>query len=171
MCSAWNAKQVLKYVLLASTPLIFWLSSILVLSTPTPYLVIASGSMTPNYLAGDLVVVRGVQWSNIRVDDVIVFRSPRPGDARIYIHRAVGVLAKEDGEYVKTRGDDSPYADSWLIPGENVLGRVIAKFPGLGRIRVAAGRHFLHVILLLVIVNGAVFLISAMVQSRRGYPS
>jgi signal peptidase len=123
-------------------------------------MVIASGSMEPSFRAGDLVVVRGTPFEKIQIDDVIVFRSPRPGDERVYIHRAIGFVSKDGTTYVRTKGDDISVSDSWLTSEEDYIGRILAKIPLVGRIRLAAGPNVLNVILVIVLVNLVYFILT-----------
>lgn len=155
-----DCKDVLKYTLVATAPLLLWFCALLILSTPTPFLVVASGSMNPGYKSGDLIIVRGVRYEKVRPDDVIVFRSPRVGDANLYIHRVVGLVSKEGHSYVRTKGDGSAYADSWLVSEEKVLGKVVASIPGLGIMRILAGRYFPHIVSVLSGLNVVYFVLS-----------
>jgi signal peptidase len=116
-------------------------------------MVIASGSMEPNYGPGDLVVVGGVPFEKVEIGDVIVFRSPRPGDERVYVHRVVGFASKGGEKYIRTKGDDISVSDSWLTSEEEFIGRILVKIPWIGRLRLAAGPNVLHVIIAIVLIN------------------
>jgi signal peptidase len=123
-------------------------------------MVIASGSMEPSFRAGDLVVVRGIPFEEIHIGDVIVFRSPRPGDERVYVHRVVGFVSKAGETYIRTKGDDVSVSDSWLTSEEDYIGRILARVPWIGRLRLAAGPNVLNVITVIVLLNLAYFVLT-----------
>jgi len=49
----------------------------IILATTTPFVVVASGSMSPALEVGDIVIVQGVPPTSIQVGDIVVFNSPQ----------------------------------------------------------------------------------------------
>ena len=77
-------------------------------------------SMNPTLKPGDRLRVTPYENNRIRVGDVVVFHTPE--GKRQVTHRAVSV----DSRGVKTRGDNNNNIDSWVLPPEEIIGRVVS---------------------------------------------
>ena len=134
----------------------FYLVSMLVLQTPTPYTVVVSESMVPTLNVGDLVIVQGVPEDSIQVGDIIIFYTDFWGSSILtypVIHRVVDIYEGNEtvpvinqpannnsyynGRWFKTKGDNNFGADSNPTPyfyngRVQVLGRMIFKIPYVG---------------------------------------
>ena len=98
----------------------------------TPLVVVEGNSMLPTLYSGDLVVIYKPQPQDIRVGDIVVYRSPLTG--RLVIHRVIEIN-ECDGSYCYiTKGDNNLHPDnspmlalepSTGIPYEDVVGVVI----------------------------------------------
>jgi len=100
---------------------------------------VLSGSMEPALKVGGVVVTQPVGVEDIREGDVITFYSPL-GD-RLTTHRVIArVTSIQDTEFVqlamatpteespvyfRTKGDANEDADPFLVPAENVVGKVV----------------------------------------------
>ncbi|MBI2576627.1 signal peptidase I [Candidatus Woesearchaeota archaeon] len=88
---------------------------------------------------GDIMVLYGKDPKDIRVGDVIVFKSRRPDPI---IHRVVKVTQEEGTYYFQTKGDHnekvikSPMLDESKIPQDQVLGNAVFRVPFLGYIKI-----------------------------------
>jgi hypothetical protein len=91
-------------------------------------------SMKPSLCDRDLLEVVPPHKKPPRVGDVIVFHPPT-GD-RTIVHRVIGTL----GDGMRTRGDNSPAVDPWLLRRRDVMGRVVARWRAQKRRKVAGGR-------------------------------
>jgi signal peptidase len=81
---------------------------------------IRGASMSPTLRDGDLVEVRPVEPAQLRVGDLVLFKTQQ-GD--LLVHRCV-TKSDENGQvWFTTKGDASPSFDSPIGP-EQVLGRV-----------------------------------------------
>ena len=103
----------------------------LLLGTTTPMLAVASGSMSPTLVRGDLVLVQHVAPSEVTVGTILVFSSRcLPGPT---IHRVVAISSAADGtpQYT-TRGDANPAPDACPVTYGEVEGRVVSVVPALG---------------------------------------
>jgi signal peptidase len=88
---------------------------------------IASGSMSPSMLVGDVAITRQVPAEQIEVGDVIRFRDGKYST----VHRVVEVQ-KEGGEITFiTRGDTNETNDP-PVPGRHLEGKVILTVPKIG---------------------------------------
>jgi signal peptidase len=102
----------------------------LFLATDNPFIVIASGSMSPALEVGDVIIVQGVPPTSIQIGDIIVFDSPQKTQT---IHRVTQIQTQSNGTILfKTKGDANPGEDAYLTPEQNVHGRVSYRIPWLG---------------------------------------
>jgi len=132
------------------------------LADATPYTVL-TGSMSPAYPAGTLVVVRPVDLDDVGVGDVVTYQL-RSGEPAVATHRVVGVGWTAEGEKVlTTRGDANSATDAKPVREVQLRGEVWYSVPWVGRlnvlmspdqhrllVRLAAGALFLYAVVLLV---------------------
>jgi signal peptidase I len=75
-------------------------------------------SMHPTLEVGDGLQVLPYHGRQIRCGDVVVF--PHPSKQSLVVHRVVRV----DGQGIRTRGDNSPADDPWVLAADRILGQV-----------------------------------------------
>ena len=86
---------------------------------------------------GDIMVLYGTSPQNIKIGDVIVFKTSQPDPI---IHRVVGVTKESSSIYFQTKGDNNP--DSIISLGENrvssssLIGRAVIRIPFLGWVKI-----------------------------------
>lgn len=80
------------------------------------------------FARGDIIVVRGKE--NYEVGDVIIYHTQSQGMP--IVHRLIEI---ENGEY-RTKGDNNPIIDPWIVEKKNVEGEVVFVIPYLGFIKV-----------------------------------
>lgn len=92
-------------------------------------IVIASGSMTPKILKGDVVVIEKIpNKKDIEVGEVIAYRYNKI----IVVHRLVKKI-KVDGEYIYySKGDANNDIDNYKITEDMIIGVVNVKIPYIG---------------------------------------
>lgn len=88
--------------------------------------VVHTGSMSPTYRPGSLVIDRPANGHYQR-GEVITFRHSE-GNDDLVTHRVVAVTPKG----IHTKGDANRTADVWTIPTDQVQGSVIVGLPYLG---------------------------------------
>ena len=94
---------------------------------------IISPSMEPNIKVYDAVFVIKKDVDKLVTGDIITFYSTNPlYGGRPITHRIVERLAS--GEFV-VKGDANEEADPETVPSENIIGKVIIKAPGLGKLQ------------------------------------
>ena len=111
------------------------------LNTEKPLMAVVSDSMVPTLNKGDIVVVKGVPASDIKVGDIIVYYNPyRNIDV---VHRVVGIEIVDGKKYFITKGDNNPYADqdprariAPPVSEEMLKGKVVLVIPKIGLIKV-----------------------------------
>ena len=98
---------------------------------------IISPSMTPNIKVYDVVFVKKVDTSDLKVDDVITFYSTNSffGGTPI-THRIVEILdVPQNGTMYRVKGDANEDADQEKVLPTNVVGKVVFKIPQLGKLQ------------------------------------
>jgi signal peptidase len=88
-----------------------------------------SGSMEPQLKVGGVVINRPVEAGEVKVGDIITFHSPL--NENLTSHR---VTAVEDGSTVnfQTKGDANDHDDPFVVPAQNLAGKVCFHIPYLG---------------------------------------
>jgi signal peptidase len=91
---------------------------------------VQSGSMTPAYPMGSLLVIGQIDAGDVEPGMAVVFEDPRePG--RLVTHRVLGTSAAESLQFV-TQGDANANADPTPVPARLVRGRVLWGVSHLG---------------------------------------
>jgi signal peptidase len=85
--------------------------------------VVPTNSMSPTINPGALVVF--VRQDNYAVDDIIAFNVANVS----IMHRIVEITPA--GSF-KTKGDNNPTEDPWIVPHVNVLGKLVFSIPEIG---------------------------------------
>ncbi len=111
-------------------------------------LIVLSGSMSPTYVVGDVIYYEEVKQEELKVMDVITFKSG--GDSYV-THRITDII---DGEY-ETKGDASLSVDAEHVKFENVKGRVVKyHLPLLGHYIKFVNEHlYLVGVVVLILVS------------------
>jgi len=90
---------------------------------------VLSSSMEPRLNVGGLVITRPVEPDQIKVGDIILFHSPLGG--RLTTHRVTDIKMTSPLHF-QTKGDANEDPDPFIVPAENVVGRVCLHVPYLG---------------------------------------
>ena len=93
--------------------------------------IVASDSMQPSVLAGDLVIVKQVDAEELMTGDVIAFKE---NNGTVTVHRIVDMITSKGEVYFETKGDNNTTTDAALTAGENVVGKFSSRIGGLGDI-------------------------------------
>ncbi|MBN2465610.1 SynChlorMet cassette protein ScmC [candidate division WOR-3 bacterium] len=86
-------------------------------------------AMNPTLAESDVLEVEPYGQGRARPGDVICFKSPE--NTETCVRRVVSVTGRVTGDgrpkdEIRTRGDDSPHSDPWLLGSEDVAGRAVA---------------------------------------------
>jgi len=92
--------------------------------------VVLSGSMEPEILVGDLVIVQNVDPANLKANDVISFRD---GES-VVTHRIMELTETEGAPAFITRGDANNSDDTKPVTYEQVEGIYLFKINGVGNL-------------------------------------
>lgn len=96
------------------------------------FLVVSSGSMEPSIKIGSLIVVRSIQPSQLKKNDVITFKNPKKVN-ELVTHRINKITTNKKGSYqFTTKGDANNTIDLWEISSKGVVGKTVYVVPKLG---------------------------------------
>jgi signal peptidase len=95
--------------------------------------IVLTASMTPDIAPGDAVLVRAVTAREVRVGDVVTFRSA--GSDIPVTHRVVDVVVLSDGTRTfVTKGDANEDRDAGLVTPDALVGKVVLVVPYVGHV-------------------------------------
>jgi signal peptidase len=125
-----------------------------------PVFSVASGSMTPTFSTGDLIVDRPLttgEAASLHVGEIVTFRadSPATGNVplivthRIYaVRRVLSPLGVPVVSYT-TKGDANNAPDQWTIHPNDVLGQYESRIPAGGYVMAALHRPLTFILLIM----------------------
>lgn len=94
-----------------------------------PFIVL-SGSMETKIMTGDIVIVKEVDTSNLKENDIIAFKA---GEDSVITHRIIEIVTTEDGQVrYKTKGDNNNVEDSEYVYPNQVEGIYKTRIPKVG---------------------------------------
>jgi len=120
---------------------------------------ILSGSMTPAFAPGDVVIDTPLQGEDLRVGQVITYQAPTGGN-EVVSHRVIEIVKAGDRPTFRTKGDANPAADPWTAKmNDDRLWRQRLVIPRAGHVigalrRSAASRNGAFVALALLVLMG-----------------
>lgn len=119
-------------VMLLGTVLLAGLALIVVpKATGSRPLTVLTGSMTPTYAPGDVVIVRPTDAKNLQIGDVITFQA-ESDNPQLTTHRIAAVVLTADGREYVTRGDANGANDLEPVTPAQVRGTVWYSVPLVG---------------------------------------
>ncbi|MBQ5825454.1 MAG: signal peptidase I [Clostridia bacterium] len=91
------------------------------------FMAVQTGSMTPEYPVGSVVIIKKTDPSELKVNDVITFYSSNPSlNNMVVTHRIMEIT--NDGTYsFTTKGDANSINDEYKAESDRIIGKVIAK--------------------------------------------
>lgn len=116
---------------------------------------VTTGSMVPTYDVDTLILVKKTDPAQIKENDVISFYSQDPAlDGAVNTHRVVKIRQENNAIVFVTKGDNNNVVDSYDVPGEYLIGKVVASSNKLGKFSrlVANPLIFIPVILIPLII-------------------
>ena len=98
--------------------------------------VIVSGSMEPLIKVRDAVIIKRVKLDDIKIGDVITYRSTDPSFYGILItHRVVSIDDKNGERIFVTKGDHNETIDRTPVSFGQVQGKVVMRVPKIGYLK------------------------------------
>lgn len=95
-----------------------------------PFIVL-SGSMETKIHRGDLIFVKSIDPSELKLEDVIAFKD---ADDTVTTHRIIEIVVKDGITYFITKGDNNSSQDQNLVEFDDVEGIYVGRIPNVGNI-------------------------------------
>ena len=134
-------------------------------------LTVLTGSMTPTYPPGDVVIIRPTDPRTLRVGQVITFQAESDVPS-VTTHRIVAIQYGADGRRFVTRGDANGAADPKPITSDQVRGEVWYSVPKVGYLAIWASGGLLRTTINLAAVGlllyGVALFGRGLLERRRG---
>ena len=119
------------------------------------YYTVLTDSMKPEFVTGDMVIVKLKDSAEIQQGDIITFNPSSSSDAYL-THRVTEKIENYEGTGVtcfRTKGDANNAEDSFLIDEDRVIGTVAVAIPKLGTfVRFVQLRWYFVVPLILLVI-------------------
>lgn len=160
-------KGVIKDILIVVLGVVvIWFGLWAVFGTQNPFYVVSSGSMVPELLVYDVLVVNAhVDFEEIQVGDIIVFDRPS-GHDRVIVHRVVSII-DDNPKTLRTKGDANPASlpgTDFPITEEEYLGKVHTVIPQIGYVTQILRPPVNYVLIAIVL---GVMIVKQMVKKKK----
>lgn len=121
--------------------IMLWKVLVLAAGSPSPVVVVLSGSMLPAFSRGDILFLLN-QGSNTRVGDIVVFKVD--GREIPIVHRVISLHTNSQGEsMLLTKGDNNSVDDRGLYANKelwlkdtSVMGTTVVYLPYVGQVTI-----------------------------------
>jgi signal peptidase len=138
--------------------------------TNTPLISPVSASMEPTINSGDLAFVQGAKPRTLQVGDILVYNKlvtnlgedPQQIESPT-VHRINRIVTYDNKLYFVTKGDNNPNEDTWFVPEEGVVGKVVFVVPYVGGVFL-----FLSQLQVKIVIIATAFGIIALWPSKKG---
>ncbi|VBB84409.1 Putative Signal peptidase complex catalytic subunit SEC11C [Podospora comata] len=142
------AAQLMNFGLILSTAFMMWKGLSVISDSPSPIVVVLSGSMEPAFQRGDLLLLWNRNlFTETSVGEVVVY-NVRDKDIPI-VHRVISKFGTGPTAKLLTKGDNNDSDDTKLYaPGQNylvredIIGRsVVGYMPFIGYVTIMLSEH------------------------------
>ncbi|AEC52121.1 signal peptidase subunit [Pyrococcus sp. NA2] len=141
-----TTKEIISTILIVLLTFAIYFGLRIALHTKTPLVVVVSGSMEPVFYRGDVVLLKGVKPEEIKVGDVIVYKSAisrYPIIHRVRGIKTIYINGKRELCFI-TWGDHNPVPDLYYttdgvldcVPAYAVEAKALFVFPRVGIISI-----------------------------------
>ncbi|KAK5996772.1 Signal peptidase complex catalytic subunit SEC11 [Cladobotryum mycophilum] len=139
--------QILNFGLVLSTAFMMWKGLSIVSDSPSPIVVVLSGSMEPAFQRGDLLFLWNREiLSETTVGEVVVY-NVKDKDIPI-VHRIVRKFGSGDKAKLLTKGDNNLADDTELyargqdyLERKDIIGSVVGYIPFVGYVTIMLSEH------------------------------
>ncbi|OJI87363.1 hypothetical protein ASPTUDRAFT_115533 [Aspergillus tubingensis CBS 134.48] len=140
-----TAIQLLNFGLVLSTAFMMWKGLSVLTNSPSPIVVVLSGSMEPAFQRGDLLFLRNTQ-PTLNVGEIVVYQV-KDKDIPI-VHRVVRQFGEGSEAKLLTKGDNNIADDTELyargqdyLDRDDVMGSVFGYIPFVGYVTILLSEH------------------------------
>ncbi|KAK0660454.1 putative signal peptidase complex catalytic subunit SEC11C [Cercophora samala] len=141
------AAQLMNFGLILSTAFMMWKGLSVISDSPSPIVVVLSGSMEPAFQRGDLLMLWNRNlFTETSVGEVVVY-NVKDKDIPI-VHRVISKFGTGPTAKLLTKGDNNDSDDTKLYaPGQNylvredIIGSVVGYMPFVGYVTIMLSEH------------------------------
>lgn len=97
-------------------------------------LIVLTGSMEPEIMSGDLIIVKQIDAKDVKEKDVIAFFDPDGNGTSILTHRVTEIYEEDGTLYFRTWGDANDTADRLPVSADKLVGVYVTRIGGAGNV-------------------------------------
>lgn len=124
-------------------------------------LIVLTGSMEPDIMSGDLIIVKQIDGKDVKVNDVIAFFDPDGNGTSILTHEVIEIYEEEGTLFFRTQGKANNTADRLPVAEDKLVGVYVTRIGGAGNIamfmQTTAGLIICVVVPLVLIIGWDIF--------------
>ena len=124
-------------------------------------LIVLTGSMEPEIMSGDLIIVKQIDGKDVKEKDVIAFFDPDGNGTSILTHRVTEIFEEDGTLYFRTWGDANDTADRLPVSADKLVGIYVTRIGGAGNVamfmQTTAGLIICVVVPLILIIGWDIF--------------
>ncbi len=136
-------RDIVEFIVVFLLVFLFYKGLAYALHTPDPVLSVVSCSMLPTLQRGDIIVIKGISWDDIKTtgkwadpnSTILVYYLP--SQKKLIVHRAY--VKYNSNHTVVTWGDNNPVHDPWIVKESYIIGTPILRIPYIGYMRIWLG--------------------------------
>lgn len=97
-------------------------------------LTVQSDSMVPTFSAGDMIIIKKCNTSELQEGDIITFHTIIQNQYVLNTHRIASIDSNGSVRSYTTKGDNNQIADSHVISDGDIVGKYVTKIGGFGKV-------------------------------------
>ena len=97
-------------------------------------LTVQTESMAPTFHAGDMIIIKKVEPSTLKVGDIITFHTIIQNQYALNTHRIDKIDESGGVRTYTTKGDNNSIADTHIISDNDIVGKYVFKLAGFGKV-------------------------------------
>lgn len=122
---------------------------------------IISGSMDPVIKKNDLVIVKKINYKELKENDIITFKQ----EDTVITHRIIKIIKMEDEFFYKTKGDNNEIEDNFEVIPNQIYGKNIYSINNIGGL--VDYIHTVNGLMNIIIIIFLIFFIISLNEKRK----
>ena len=127
-------------------------------------LIVLSGSMSPTFNYGDLIIVKDVDTNTLKVEDIVSFKN---GKKYTTTHRINGI-SKISKDCFETKGDANNSKDHGIVCSKDIQGKYLFRIVGLGSVILFIQKPIGFIILMSLIIMICIYIYLSDSKEKKG---
>jgi signal peptidase len=97
-------------------------------------MIVESDSMSPTFLAGDLIIIQSCDPATLEEGDIITFHTIINNEYALNTHRIEQLTDQDSIRSYVTKGDNNDIADTHVIADGDIVGKYVTRLPKVGKV-------------------------------------